>query len=77
MLTILASFAQEESRSISENVKWAKRKSFEQGAVERRKAYGYRWKDDAREIYESEAKSSDAFSRNTSMAQGTKPLWMG
>ena len=31
MLTILASFAQEESRSISENVKWGTRKRFEQG----------------------------------------------
>lgn len=55
MLTILASFAQEESRSLSENVKWAKRKSFEQGAVGRRRVYGYRWKGDTREIYEPEA----------------------
>lgn len=37
MLTLLASFAQEESRSISESIKWAKsikwaiRKKFEQG----------------------------------------------
>ena len=31
MLSILASFAQEESRSISENVKWGTRKRFEQG----------------------------------------------
>ena len=30
MLTLLASFAQEESRSISENIKWATRKRFEQ-----------------------------------------------
>ena len=32
MLTILASFAQEESRSLSENVKWGIRKRFEKGA---------------------------------------------
>lgn len=31
MLSILASFAQEESRSLSENIKWATRKRFEQG----------------------------------------------
>ena len=31
MLTILASFAQEESRSISENVRWRIKKQFEQG----------------------------------------------
>ena len=29
ILTIMASLAQEESRSISENVKWGKRKTFE------------------------------------------------
>ena len=31
MLTILASFAQEESRSLSENCKWGIRKRFEKG----------------------------------------------
>ena len=31
MLTLLASFAQEESRSISENAKWAIRKRYEKG----------------------------------------------
>ena len=33
MLTILASFVQEESRSISENVTWGKRKRFSDGKV--------------------------------------------
>lgn len=33
MLTLLASFAQEESRSVSENIKWAVRKKFEQGLL--------------------------------------------
>ena len=42
MLTLLASFAQEESRSISENIKWATRKRFEQGIPNGHKApYGY------------------------------------
>ena len=44
LLTLLASFAQEESRSISENIKWAIRKKFEQGIPNGHKApYGYRW----------------------------------
>ena len=33
LVTILSSLAQEESRSISENVKWGKRKSFADGKV--------------------------------------------
>lgn len=43
MLSILASFAQEESRSISENVKWAIRKDFEKGKTNSFCIYGYRW----------------------------------
>lgn len=44
MMTILASFAQEESRSISENVKWGIRKRFQQGIQNGHKApYGYKW----------------------------------
>lgn len=48
MLTILASFAQEESRSISENIKWAKRKKAEQGLMTNTSVpYGYRFDDGA------------------------------
>ena len=44
MLTILASLAQEESRSISTNVKWSVKKRFEQGIPNGHKApYGYEW----------------------------------
>lgn len=44
LLTLLASFAQEESRSISENIKWAIRKRFQEGIPNGHKApYGYRW----------------------------------
>lgn len=44
LLTLLASFAQEESRSISENVKWAIRKGFEQGKQNGcTRIYGYQW----------------------------------
>lgn len=47
MLSILASFAQEESRSISDNVKWGTRKRFEKGKPNgRTRVFGYRWADD-------------------------------
>jgi len=47
MLSILASFAQEESRSISENIRWATKKRFEKGIPNGRfKIFGYRWVDD-------------------------------
>ena len=59
MLTIMSSLAQEESRSISENVRWGQRKSMEDGNIHL--AYsrflGYRKGSDGRpEIVEEEAK---------------------
>ena len=42
LLTIMAAFAQEESRSISENVKWGMRKRFEAGQEIPMPIYGYR-----------------------------------
>ena len=48
MLSILASFAQEESRSISDNVKWGTRKRMEQGVPNGHfRVYGYRWEGDS------------------------------
>ncbi len=42
MLTLLASFAEEESRSNSDNVKWAIRKSYREGKLTQvRRMYGY------------------------------------
>lgn len=56
MLTILASFAQEESRSVSENCKWRIRKGFADGElVNLRFMYGYRIKKGKVEIQEDEA----------------------
>lgn len=56
MLTILASFSQEESRSVSENCKWRIRKGFEQGElINLRFIYGYRIEKGKIEIYEEEA----------------------
>ena len=48
MLTILASFAQEESRSISENCKWGIRKRFRSGEIgaANKHILGYRYDDD-------------------------------
>lgn len=42
MLTVLTSFAQEESRSTSENVKWGIRRGFESGRMNAFVLYGYR-----------------------------------
>jgi len=55
MLTILAGYAQEESRSCSENVKWRVRKDFEQGKPNTGKMLGYRLKDGKLEIVPEEA----------------------
>lgn len=49
LLTIMASFAQEESRSISENVKWAIRKRFEAGEEVKVPLYGFYHRD--KELY--------------------------
>ena len=46
VLTIMASFAQEESRSISENVKWGIRKRFEAGKEVKVPLYGFYHSDD-------------------------------
>lgn len=45
MLTLLASFAQEESRSVSENQKWRIHKMFESGRPNTGRMLGYRLKD--------------------------------
>lgn len=55
MLTLLASFAQEESRSISENVKWGIRKGFQKGIVNSFCIYGYRWDGEQFNIVPEEA----------------------
>lgn len=56
MLTILASFAQEESRSISENVRWRVRKCYEQGLPTNHfRIFGYRWEGERLVIEPEEA----------------------
>ncbi len=47
MLTVLASFAQDEIRGISENIRWTFRKRFELGIPHHHfKIFGYRWNGD-------------------------------
>ena len=55
MLSILASFAQEESRSISENCMWGIRKLYEKGVPRQGKIFGYRLNNGALEVQEDEA----------------------
>lgn len=59
LLTILASFAQEESRSISENVKWGIRKRFRSGGGEPRNksVLGYRYANGRYEVVPEEAET--------------------
>lgn len=57
MLSILASFAQEESKSVSDNMKWRIRNDFQQGKIGSITIFGYRRNaDGVLEIEESEAK---------------------
>ncbi len=56
MLSILASIAQEESRSISENCKWSIKKGFEKGLPHCHfQIYGYRWEGDQLVVESEEA----------------------
>lgn len=57
MLSILASFAQEESRSISENSKWGIRKTYQNGTdgVRNKKVLGYRYDGEKYVVKEDEA----------------------
>jgi DNA invertase Pin-like site-specific DNA recombinase len=55
MLTILASYAQEESRSVSENIKWRKRNDMSKGKTKPLKCYGYRVVDDKLAIVPEQA----------------------
>ena len=56
MLTILSSIAQEESRSISTNVKWSYDKKFKKGIVDARRIFGYNVEDGKYVINPEEAK---------------------
>ena len=57
LLSILAGFSEEESRSQSENAKWAIQKRFAKGKQWHTAAYGYRWNGETVIICEEEAKA--------------------
>ena len=56
LLTLLASLAQEESRSNSDNIRWAVQKSYKQGVGLRYRAYGYTRDESSHAIVKEEAK---------------------
>lgn len=55
LLTLLASFAQEESRSLSHNVKWAIRNRYKNGGTNSFVVYGYSWANGQFTIIDDEA----------------------
>lgn len=56
MLSLLASFAQAEAESVSENVKWGKRKQMQEGIYHHTaRCYGYEWQGDDYVIVPEEA----------------------
>ncbi|UZT81571.1 recombinase family protein [Caproicibacterium sp. BJN0003] len=57
MLTILASFAQEESRSVSENCKWRIRRQFADGRPGSTTMLGYKWVDGTLQMIPEEAET--------------------
>lgn len=71
MLTILAGFAEEESLSVSENMKWRVKKNFEEGIPWDKTLLGYRFKDGAYVIHEEEAKVVRRIFRDYLTGKGT------
>lgn len=57
MLGILAGFAEEESRTISDNIKWSIKKKFQRGEQWHVPSYGYRWDGKTFVICEEQAKA--------------------
>ena len=89
LLTVLAAFAQEESHSHSENVKWGKRKRVQKGHELLIECYGYR-KNDLGDNYEIVPEEADVVRRifdeyekgmtvpkivDGLLADGIKPPW--
>lgn len=56
LITLLASYAQEESRSASENQKWRVKKNFQDGIPWNQVLYGYRFENDRFVVVSEEAK---------------------
>ena len=63
LLTVMAAFAQEESRSLSENIKWGVRKRFEEGSDRWIPIFGYRKNEETGETYIIVQKEADIVRR--------------
>lgn len=79
MLSILASFAQEESTSLSRNIKWTVQKKYQEGRVHsHQKMLGYEWRGDEMVIVPEEAETVryifDSYISGKSTGQITKEL---
>lgn len=78
MLTILAGFAEEESKSISTNLKWAFRKKLERGGIHPSTAFGYDWVDGNFVVNEKEAEAVrlifSEFLKDTPLRQITRKV---
>ena len=74
MLTILAGFAEEESYSVSENMKWRVKMNFQEGIPWDKTLLGYRFKDGAYIIHEEEAKVVRRIFRDYLAGKGTKTI---
>lgn len=77
MLTILASFAQAESLSASENQKWRVKRNFEQGMPWNGTMLGYRYKDGTLIIREEEAETVRRIFREYLDGKGTTAIANG
>ena len=77
MLTILASYAQEESRSASENQKWRIKKNFEDGLPWDGTLLGYRYKDGEYVIEPTEAETVRRIFREYLSGKGTVAIANG
>ena len=77
LFTLLAGFAEEESRSISENVKWGIRKRFESGKAKWSKLYGYRRKNEKKDEIEAFLAAYDNGDYNpfNNNGVGRRKLW--
>ena len=77
MLTILASYAQEESRSVSENMKWRIRKNFQEGRPWQGTVLGYRTKNGQYVVVPEEAEIVRRIYREYLSGLGTNKIMKG
>ena len=77
MLTILAGFAEEESRSVSENMKWRIRKNFQEGLPWDGTILGYRFTKEGYVVEPEEAETVKRIFREYLAGKGTEAISNG